>query len=94
MSSVENSVKRQVGHAQTVAQQAATSGAWLYPVRGILYLLTHPNLIKPVLPVFFKGILLSLGVVAALFFFLYLPHVAVLAFISGPLGESWKDQLI
>jgi hypothetical protein len=36
-----------------------------------------------------KGIVLSLGVVAALFFFLYLPHVAVLAFISGPLGE-WQ----
>ena len=92
--SVQNSVKQQVGHAQTVAQQAATSTAWLYPVRGVVYLLTHPNLIKPVLPVFFKGILLSLAVVAVLFFFLYLPHVAVLAFISGPLGKSSSIKLI
>lgn len=38
------------------------------------------------LPVAFKGILVSLGVVVALFAFTYLPHVAVLAFVSGPLA--------
>ena len=90
MSQVQNSFKRQLGHAQTVAQSAATSTAWLYPIRGVLYLVSHPNLAKPVLPVLLKGVVLSLGIVAAMFFFLYLPHVAVLAFISGPLGMSFS----
>lgn len=57
----------------------------------------EPSLIRPVLPVLFKGILVSIGIVAALFFFTYLPHVAVLAFVSGPLGEckqTWQMLIV
>lgn len=41
---------------------------------------------QPLLPTLLKGVLMSLGVVAAMFGLTYLPQVAVLAFISGPLG--------
>jgi hypothetical protein len=44
-------------------------------------------LVKPLLPTIFRGIIISIGIVAAMFFFTYLPQVAVLAFISGPLGK-------
>lgn len=46
-----------------------------------------PTLIRPLLPIIFKGILMSAGVIAALFAFAYLPQVAILAVISGPLGK-------
>jgi len=51
-------------------------------------LMPDPSLIKPILPGLTRGVIVSLGIVAALFFFTYLPQVAVLAFVSGPLGES------
>lgn len=45
-----------------------------------------PSLVKPLVPTILRGILISLAIVAGMFFFTYLPQVAVLAFISGPLG--------
>ncbi|KAL7422478.1 hypothetical protein Q5752_003126 [Cryptotrichosporon argae] len=81
-----DSARRQVAEAGAVAADAATSGAWAYPLLGAYYLLTHPTLLRPLVPVIFKGVVLSLGVLAFLFAFTYLPQVAVLAFISGPLA--------
>ncbi|WRT64949.1 uncharacterized protein IL334_001890 [Kwoniella shivajii] len=83
---ITESVKRQVKEVTDTAQDAVTSGAWAYPIYGIYYLVSHPALMGPLLPTIFKGVLLSLGVVAGLFFFTYLPQVAVLAFVSGPLA--------
>ncbi|RSH83887.1 hypothetical protein EHS25_005502 [Saitozyma podzolica] len=85
-SSVAESVQRQIGHATAVAAEAVTSGAWAYPLLGIPYLLSHPSLVRPILPALFKGVVLSIAVLVALFFFAYLPQVAVLAFVSGPLA--------
>ncbi len=48
--------------------------------------LVDPSLLQPLLPVLFKGVVMSLAVVAGFFALTYLPQVAVLAFISGPLG--------
>lgn len=42
---------------------------------------------QPLVPTILKGGLVSLGVLAAMFFLTYLPQVAVLAIVSGPLGE-------
>jgi hypothetical protein len=39
-------------------------------------------------PSLLKGIIISLAIVAGLFAIAYLPQVAILAFVSGPLGES------
>ena len=38
------------------------------------------------LPTLFKAALAAVGVIAGMFFFAYLPQVAVLAIVSGPLG--------
>ena len=45
-----------------------------------------PSLLQPLLPTLAKGVAMSVGVVAGMFGLTYLPQVAVLAFISGPLG--------
>ncbi|WWC67754.1 uncharacterized protein I206_101666 [Kwoniella pini CBS 10737] len=91
---IAESVKRQVKEAGDTAQDAVTSGAWGYPIYGIYYLLSHPALIKPLIPTLVKGVLVSLGVVVALFTFAYLPQVAVLAFVSGPLAFGLAIPLV
>ncbi|KAK1922928.1 hypothetical protein DB88DRAFT_493169 [Papiliotrema laurentii] len=80
------SAKRQVAEVGHVASDAVTSGAWAYPLLGIFYLISHPSLMKPILPSVFKGAVVSVAILAALFFLTYLPQVAVLAFVSGPLA--------
>ncbi|KAK6903901.1 hypothetical protein L486_03476 [Kwoniella mangroviensis CBS 10435] len=91
---IAESVKRQVKEVGDTAQDAVISGAWGYPLYGIYYLVTHPALIRPLLPTLFKGVLVSVGVVAALFSFTYLPQVAVLAFVSGPLAFALAVPLV
>jgi hypothetical protein len=58
---------------------------------GLTVLTPDPSLIKPILPGLFRGALVSLAIIAALFFFTYLPQVAVLAFVSGPLGTLYSS---
>lgn len=48
-----------------------------------------PNLMKPLFPVILRAVLTSIGVLGAMFIFTYLPQVAVLAFVTGPLGQFW-----
>lgn len=83
---VVKSAERQLKGVGAVAKDAVVSGAWAYPVLGIYYLLAHPSLLSPLLPTIAKGIVMSIGVVAGMFGLTYLPQVAVLAFISGPLA--------
>ncbi|OWZ45806.1 hypothetical protein C356_03065 [Cryptococcus neoformans c45] len=91
---VTESARRQVQEVGVIAQDGLSSGAWIYPLLGILYLFSHPTLIRPLLPVIFKGVLMSAGVIAVLFTFAYLPQVAVLAVISGPLAFVLAIPLI
>ncbi|BEJ15391.1 hypothetical protein CspHIS471_0411580 [Cutaneotrichosporon sp. HIS471] len=85
---------RQVRGVTSMAADAVTSGAWAYPLRGALYILTHPTLIGPVLPLLLRALLTSAGVVAACFFFLYLPQVAWLALFTGPLAFMGAIPLV
>ena len=56
-------------------------------VRQLTLSSLDPSLMQPLLPTLFKGALMSVGVVAGMFGLTYLPQVAVLALISGPLGK-------
>lgn len=40
------------------------------------------------IPTLLKAAAAAVGVIIAMFFFTYLPQVAVLAVVSGPLGKS------
>ncbi|KZV71543.1 hypothetical protein PENSPDRAFT_650559 [Peniophora sp. CONT] len=80
------SAKRQVAQVGEVAQDAVLGGVWIYPILGIFYILSHPSLIRPLLPALSKGILIALATVVVFFTFTYLPQVAVLVFVSGPLA--------
>jgi len=72
--------------AKALAKSAAKSGAYLYPIKGIFYFVSHRTLWKPLLSKLVPTMTLSLGVVAAMFVFAYLPQLAVLVFVNGPLA--------
>ncbi|RXK35336.1 hypothetical protein M231_07408 [Tremella mesenterica] len=93
--SIVDIAQRHVHATARVAQDAVLGGVWLYPIWGIVYLFSHPSLIRPLIPTLFKGVLVSLAVIVALFTLTYLPQVAFLAlftFIAAVplvLGEAY-----
>lgn len=62
--------------------------------QGILYFATHKSLWKPLLSRLAPMLGLSAGVVASMFFFTYLPQLAVLVFVNGPLAVFTTVLLI
>ncbi|KAJ9110762.1 hypothetical protein QFC20_002803 [Naganishia adeliensis] len=83
---LQESAKRQVAEVLHTGEDAVTSGAWIYPIRGIIYMLSHPTLLQPMIPTLLKAAAAAVGVIVAMFFFTYLPQVAVLALVTGPLA--------
>ncbi|CAH0039179.1 unnamed protein product [Clonostachys solani] len=79
-------IKEDYTKAKTLAFEAAKSKAWLYPLKGIVYFVTHRSLWKPFvsrLPQYFA---LYGSVLAGMFTFSYLPQLAVLVFVNGPIA--------
>ncbi|KAI1092866.1 hypothetical protein F5B19DRAFT_453098 [Rostrohypoxylon terebratum] len=70
------------------------SRAYLYPFRGIIYFITHKSLWKPFSFRILPTLGLGLGVFASLLFFTYLPQLAILALINGPLAVFTTAFLI
>ncbi|RFU34457.1 hypothetical protein B7463_g1835, partial [Scytalidium lignicola] len=69
---------------RALAEAAAKSRAYLYPIQGIFYFLSHRSLWRPFISKIVPTITLSVGVIAFMFTFTYIPQVAVLAFVNGP----------
>ncbi|KHN98842.1 uncharacterized protein MAM_03304 [Metarhizium album ARSEF 1941] len=72
--------------AKDVAYQALKSRAYLYPIKGIAYFLSHKSLWRPFISKIGSYLTLSAGVIGGMFAFTYLPQLAVLIFTSGPLA--------
>ncbi|KAI1823662.1 hypothetical protein F4861DRAFT_509308 [Xylaria intraflava] len=87
-------VKEDYRKAKDVLSAAAKSGSYLYPLRGIFYFSTHKALWRPFLSRIFPTLGLAAGVTAAMFFFTYLPQLAVLVFVNGPLAVFTTFLLI
>ncbi|ATY60270.1 hypothetical protein A9K55_005574 [Cordyceps militaris] len=79
-------IKEDFGNARKVALEAMKSRAYLYPLKGIAYFLSHRSLWKPFLSRLGPILALSAGVVTSMFAFTYLPQLAVLVFVNGPLA--------
>ncbi|KAL8279308.1 hypothetical protein RQP46_008345 [Phenoliferia psychrophenolica] len=94
-----NLVQQDATAVGSIALEAVQSGAYIYPIRGIYYFLSHPKLFESVKPIIIKSITMSATVLSLMTFFTYLPQVAFLALVSGPLAfigaaaavlaESW-----
>ncbi|GJN67495.1 hypothetical protein PLICBS_001521 [Purpureocillium lilacinum] len=79
-------LKEDYDKARTLAFDALKSRAYLYPIKGIFYFLTHRSLWKPFTSRLAPYIGLSVSVIGGMFAFTYLPQLAVLVFVNGPLA--------
>jgi len=78
------SFRNELVESVSLAQEGVTSGAWAYPLLGISYTASHPSLYQSVLPVLSKALMTSVGITGAMFFFTFLPQLAVCALVTGP----------
>ncbi|KAI0769234.1 hypothetical protein BC629DRAFT_1442310 [Irpex lacteus] len=69
-----------------VGGQALTSLTWLWPIRGLIYTLFHPQLILSVRGALVKSLGTSAVVFGVLAFFTYVPQAAILSLFTGPFG--------
>ncbi|KAK6523999.1 hypothetical protein TWF694_005667 [Orbilia ellipsospora] len=79
-------VKQEADQALAISKDAAESGAYMYPIRGIYHFLRYPSLQRPLWRKILPTILLSGVVIPFMFFVAYFPQVAVLAFVDGPVA--------
>ncbi|KAJ3981474.1 hypothetical protein F5890DRAFT_1417604 [Lentinula detonsa] len=79
-------LQRTIISSITIVKDAILSGAWIYPIHGVVYFISHPSLYRSVQPVLTKCLLISAGITAGMFVFTYLPQVAFCAIFSGPLA--------
>ncbi|KAL0937993.1 uncharacterized protein CTRU02_207724 [Colletotrichum truncatum] len=80
--------------ARGLVADAAKSRSYLYPIKGIIYFASHRALWKPLLSRIGSYILLSAGVITGMFVFTYVPQLAVLVFVNGPLAVFTTVLLI
>ncbi|KAI5917659.1 hypothetical protein F4810DRAFT_695553 [Camillea tinctor] len=80
--------------AKVLLSDAAKSGAYLYPFKGIVYFTTHKALWKPFASRVLPTLGLTAGVTAFMFLFTYLPQLAILVFVNGPLAVLTTVLLI
>ena len=86
--------KEDYDRAKVLINDAAKSGSYLYPIKGIVYFATHKSLWKPLLSKLGPTVALSVGVVGSMFAFTYLPQLALLVFVNGPLAVFTTVLLI
>ncbi|GAA5882278.1 hypothetical protein JCM1840_005435 [Sporobolomyces johnsonii] len=78
--------KDDVKAVSSLGAEAVKSTAYLYPIHGIVYLLNHPKLAKSLTPLLMRSVGISAITIIIMMLWTYLPQVAVLAFVSGPLA--------
>lgn len=91
---VEEVVKEDAARLRALTTQAATSGAYLYPIKGIVYFLSHRALWKPLLAKLVPTLTLGAGVTTLMFVFTYVPQAALMAFTNGPIAALTAGLLV
>jgi len=86
--------KEDYDKARILLNDAARSGSYMYPIKGIFYFFTHPALWKPLRSKLIPYLTLYSGVLGSMFFFTYLPQLAIMAFVNGPLAVLTTGLLI
>lgn len=80
--------------AKAIAFQAASSGSYLYPIKGIFFFLRNRTLWSPLASKILPTLGLAVGVVIFMFTFTYLPQVGLMFFTNGPLAPFTTILLI
>lgn len=83
---VKEVAKDEVSKVSAITKDAVYSQAYLYPIKGVLYFLSHRDLWRPLTSKLAGLLTTSIGVTTFMFMFAYLPQMAVMAFTSGPVA--------
>ncbi|KAL2198753.1 hypothetical protein P885DRAFT_67906 [Corynascus similis CBS 632.67] len=86
--------KEDYDKARLLLNDAARSGSYMYPIKGIFYFISHPELWKPLRSRLLPYLTLYSSVLGSMFFFTYLPQLAIMAFVNGPLAVFTTALLI
>lgn len=81
---VRDVAKDEAAKVSAMTKEAVESRAYLYPLKGVLYFLTHRDLWRPLTSKLAAVLTTSIGVTTLMFTFAYLPQLAIMAFTSGP----------
>lgn len=79
-------VKSQAAKASEIGKDAVLSHAYLYPLQGIYYALTHNSVYGPIKAQVLPRLLLSAITLVVLFSTVYVPQSLAMALFSGPLA--------
>ncbi|KAI1452597.1 hypothetical protein F4805DRAFT_446819 [Annulohypoxylon moriforme] len=90
----EEVAKEDYYKAKVLLSDATKSQAYLYPFKGIIYFTTHKSLWKPFSSRILPTLGLTIGVFASMLLVTYLPQLAILVFINGPLAVLTTTLLI
>ncbi|KAJ5825388.1 hypothetical protein N7474_002526 [Penicillium riverlandense] len=91
---VKEAVLTEAKDIKAASQDVVKSGAYLYPFKGIIYFATHKDLWDPFISRAGRTISLGMGVTTFMFFFTYVPQLAIMAFTSGPLAAISAGLLV
>ncbi|KAJ5896906.1 uncharacterized protein N7473_006305 [Penicillium subrubescens] len=91
---LKNMAMAEANSASTASRDVLKSGAYLYPIKGIIYFATHKGLWGPFMSRIGRTIGLGMGVTSFMFFFTYVPQMAIMAFTSGPLAAISAALLV
>ncbi|GAA6017725.1 hypothetical protein JCM11491_001183 [Sporobolomyces phaffii] len=69
-----------------IGASAVQSTAYLYPLKGLFYVLQHPKLAQSLTPLLMRTLGISSITVLSMFIFAYFPQVALFSVFSGPLA--------
>jgi hypothetical protein len=83
---VKQVAAEELEQARVLTRDAVRSGAYLYPIKGILYFASHRSLWKPLLNKLLPTLSLGVGVTAFMFAVAYVPQAAILTVFNGPLA--------
>ncbi|RYP43463.1 hypothetical protein DL768_009909 [Monosporascus sp. mg162] len=93
-SKAQEVAKEDYDKARVLLSEAAKSGSYMYPFKGILYFLTHRSLWKPFTSRIIPMLGLTIGVFGTMLFLTYVPQLAILVFVNGPLAVFTTVLLI
>lgn len=91
---VKATVQQEATRALDISKDAASSGAYMYPIHGIYHFLRYPSLQRPLWRHILPTILLSGIVIVTMFFLTYIPQVAILTLVDGPIAVVNAGMLV
>ncbi|KAI9708785.1 MAG: hypothetical protein M1820_003740 [Bogoriella megaspora] len=86
--------EEEVRRIEALARAAAKSGAYIYPIKGLFYFISHRSLWSPLLKNLIPTLSLGLGITAFMFAVTYVPQLAIMAIFEGPFAAISAAGLV